>query len=127
MPVDLDLEHTWPVCYAEPATTDAVPVVLVLTDLPTAGDFATVDLTAMGADAAGTLGEVLTARYGVMNIGGVVTPVAHGLVASPLGAGGLTIGTAVVGSEFRLSLTGIALTPVNWTVLWRLCERVFPP
>ena len=127
MPVDLDLEHTWPVFLAEPTTTDATPVDIVLADLPEAGDYATVELVVLGADDAGTLGGTASATYAVLNMAG--TPVVRTLSndTDTFGAGGLTIATLVVGDELRLRLTGIAATTVQWMAVWRLCQRVFPP
>ena len=125
MPIDEGLEHTWPDCFDIFATTNATPEMRVLTDLPSAGDYALISvLDVLGAAADGSIGNTLRAAFSVLN-DGAVTPIT--LVSTPgsWGGGGLTIGTAVVGTEFQLTLTGIALTAVNWTVVWRLYQRTF--
>jgi hypothetical protein len=123
MPVDLANEFTWPICCLEFQTTDAVAVVTVLADAPANGDAAFVSsLHVVGRNVTGSLGDALFGAYTIVTTGGAAVLHTHLTNAGVFGAGGLTIAVAVVGTELRLSTTGIALTTINWAASWRFYE-----
>ncbi len=125
MPVDPDLDHTWPDCVDLFSTSDATPEMRVLAALPSVGDYAMIAyLQVLGAAADGSRGNTLRAAYSILN-NGTVIPVTLVSNTDSWGAADLTIATAVVGDEFQLTLTGLTATAVNWSVVWRLYQRAF--
>lgn len=127
MPVDLDFEHSWPVFYREITTADVVPVVVTLSELPSVGDYCMIpEVHVCGATVAAPInGATSLAGFTCSHTGAGLVLRQHFNTVAGFGIATPTIVYGVTLSEVQVTLVGIALTTVEWTLYWRLLQRQF--
>jgi hypothetical protein len=127
VPVDLDFQNTWPIFYHEITTTDLTPVTLTLSELPNVGDYCQIpECQVTGTTvSAPILGFTSLAGFTCSHTGGGLVLRTHFNLTAAFGAGGPTIVYGVTATEVQVTITGLAGTTVEWTVYWRLLQRLF--
>lgn len=117
MPVDLIDEVEWPVFFREFQTDSDTPVVIVLAELPAAGDAVLLPMVQLvGRTEDGSIRSTLIGSYVVTNDRGTLR-LSVGLEVLP--DGDMPVAVAVVGTEVHLQATGRRGEIVLWGAHWK--------
>ena len=120
MPVDPDMQFTWPVCSASFTTPNDAPVVVVISEATAVGAVSLIpELQIIGRTLAGVDGNARFGVYSVMRSAGSTVLRTHFEDDQVFGVGGLGIAVSIVANEFVATLTGLPAADVKWNLFWR--------